>query len=160
VQFSQSTLISICHAATHMHQTHHRFQIFSFPSASSPLSPLSNELSFHVDLHMAQSPIVACGCTSIGELFGVEIGAQMTSVTLYAVKRNSQTSEEASKCGTVSREWAYLLSPAWQPSVHQTTRGMAALLASWYCMTKVMASRVESRALSILHRVTYFPPAV
>jgi hypothetical protein len=161
VQFTQSTLVSICHTATHVHQAHHRFQIFPDQKASSPSLPLSNELGFHVDLHTAQSPIIACGCTRLGELLSVEIGAQVaTSVTLYAIKRNAQALEATSKRGTVSREWTYLFSQAWQPSVHQTTRGMAALLSSLYCMTKVIPSKVEGRVLSILHRVTYFPPAV
>ena len=165
VQFTQSTLVSICHASTHVYQTHHRFQIFPNRTASSPSLPLSSKRGFHVDLHTSQCPIIACGCIRLQELFFSEIDDQdrTTSVVLYAVKRMAEAGEAAPKRSTVSREWTYLSSQAWQPSVPQTARGMAALLSSLYTLTKLVPSKgatAEGRVLSMLHEITYFPPAV
>jgi hypothetical protein len=162
MQFTQSTLVSICHTSTHVHQTHHRFQIFLNQTASSPSSSLSSKHGFHVDLHTSQCPIIACGCIHLQDLFCSEIGDQdsTTSVVLYAVKRMVEA-EGAPKPSTVSKEWTYLSSQAWQPSVPQTARGMAALLSSLYSLTKsVKGVAAEGRVLSMLHGLTYFPPAV
>ena len=165
VQFTRSTLVSVCHGSTHVHQSHHRFELFPGQTASSPLSPLSNELGFHVDLHTSKCPIIACGCTRLQDLFCCEIGDldRATSIVLYAVKRMVEAGETAPKGGTVSREWTYLSSQAWQPSVPQTARGMAALLSSLYCLTKLVSLKgvaAEGRVLSMLHGITHFPPAV
>jgi len=156
VQFTQSTLVSICHASTHVHQTHYRFQIF--PNLTTSL-PLTSKRSFHVDLHTPQCPIIACGCIRLQDLFCPEIGN--TSVVLYAVKRVAET--EAAPKRSISREWTYLSGQAWQPSVPQTARGMAALLSSLYILTKSVPSKgvvAEGRVLSMLHEITHFPPAV
>jgi hypothetical protein len=165
VQFTQSTLVSVCHASTHVNQTHHRFQIFSSQIASSPLSPLWTKLGFHVDLHTSQCPIISCGCIRLKDLFCLEIDAQgrTASVDLYAVRRMVEGGEAAAKRSTVSREWTYLSAQSWQPSVPQTARGMAALLSSLYCLTKLVPLKgvvVEGRVLSMLHGITNFPPAV
>jgi hypothetical protein len=165
VQFTQSTLVSICHTSTHVHQTHYRFQIFPNQTASSSSSPLSSKRGFHVDLHTSQCPIIACGCTHLQDIFYSEIGDQdlTTSVVLYAVKRMAEAGEGAPKRSTVSREWTYLFSQAWQPSVPQTARGMAVLLSSLYSLTKSVPSKgvaAEGRVLSMLHGITNFPPAV
>jgi len=165
VQFTQSTLVSICHASTHVHQTHYRFQIFPNRTASSPSLPRSSKRGFHVDLHTPQCPIIACGCIRLQDLFCSEIDDQEStiSVVLYAVKRMAEVGEAVPKRSTVSREWTYLFGQAWQPSVPQTARGMAALLSSLYCLTKSVPSKgvaAEGRVLSMLHEVTYFPPAV
>jgi hypothetical protein len=159
VQFTLSTLVSICHTSTHVHQTHFRFQIFPNLTASSPSSPLSSKRGFHVDLHTSQCPIIACGCIRLEDLFCSEIGDQ---VVLYAVKRMVETEEGDPKPSTVSREWTYLSSQAWQPSVPQTARGMAALLSSLYTLTKSVPLKgvaAEGRVLSMLHGITSFPPA-
>lgn len=165
MQFTQSTLVSVCHGSTHTHQSHHRFELFPEQTVSSPFSTLSNKLGFHVDLHTSKCPIIACGCTRLQDLFRCEIGdrGRPTSIVLYAVKRLVDTGETASKGGTVSREWTYLSSRAWQPSVPQTDRGMAALLSSLYCLTKLVSLKgvaAEGRVLSMLHGITHFPPAV
>ena len=165
VQFTQSTFVSICHTSTHVNQTHYRFQIFPNQTSSSSSSSRSSERGFHVDLHTSQCPIIACGCIRLQDLFCSEIGDQdqATSVVLYAVKRMAEAGEGAPKRGTVSREWTYLFSQAWQPSVPQTARGMAALLSSLYSLTKSVPSKgvaAEVRVLSMLHGITYFPPAV
>ncbi len=165
LQFTQSTLVSICHASTHVHQTHHRFQIFQNQTAPLPLLPLSSKRGFHVDLHTSQCPIIACGCIRLQDLFCSEIGDQgrTTSVVLYAVKRLGEAEEAAPKRGTISRERTYLSNQAWQPSVPQTARGMAALLSSLYTLTKLVPPKgvaAEGRVLSMLHGITYFPPAV
>ena len=165
VQFTQSTLVSICHTSTHVHQTHYRFQIFPNQTGSSPSLPLSSKRRFNVDLHTSQCPIIACGCIRLQDLFCSEIGDKdrTTSVVLYAVKRMAEAGEAPPKRSTVSREWTYLFGQAWQPSVPQTARGMAALLSSLYCLTKVVPSKgvaAEGRVLSMLHGITHFPPAV
>jgi len=157
VQFTRSTLVSICHASTHVHQTHYRFQIFPNITTSSPLP---SKRSFHVDLHTSQCPVIACGCIRLQDLFCSEMG-DTTSVVLYAVKRMPEA-ETAPKRST-SREWTYLSSQAWQPSIPQTARGMASLLSSLYILTKSVPSKgvvAEGRVLSMLHEITYFPPAV
>ena len=162
MQFTQSTLVSVCHSSTHVHQSHHRFELFPGQTASSPLS---NRLGFHVDLHTYKCPIMACGCTRLQDLFCCEIGdpGRATSIVLYAVKRIMEAGEAAPMGGTISREWTYLFSQAWQPSVPQTARGMAALLSSLYCLTKLVSLKgvaAEGRVLSMLHGITHFPPAV
>ena len=165
VQFTHSTLASICHASTHIHQTHCRFQIFPDQTTPLPSLPLLSKRGFHVDLHTSQCPIIACGCIRLQELFCSEIGDQdrTISVVLYAVKRTAETGEAIPKPSTISREWTYLCGQEWQPSVPQTARGMAALLSSLYCLTKSVPSKgvaAEGRVLSMLHGITYFPPAV
>ena len=165
VQFTQSTLVSICHDSTHVHQTHHRFQIFPNQTALLPSLPPSSKRGFHVDLHTSQCPIIACGCIRLQDLFCSEIGDKdrTISVVLYAVKRTAEAGEAVPKSSTISREWTYLFGQAWQPSVPQTARGMAALLSSLYCLTKSVPSKgvaAEGRVLSVLHGITYFPPAV
>ena len=162
VRFTQSTLVSICHASTHVQQTHYRFQIFPNQTAPLPSLPLCG---FHVDLHTSQCPIIACGCIRLQDLFCSEIGDQdrNISIVLYAVKRTVEAEEAVSKRSTISREWTYLSSQEWQPSVPQTSRGMAALLSSLYCLTKSVPLKgvaAERRVLSMLHGITYFPPAV
>ena len=164
MRFTQSTLVSICHTSTHVHQTHYRFQIFPNQTVSSPSPPLSSKRDFHVDLHTSQCPIIACGCIHLEDLFCSEIGDQdrTTSVVLYAVKRMAETEEGTPQRSTVSREWTYLSSQAWQPSVPQTVRGMAALLSSLYTLTRSVPSKgvaAEARVLSMFHGITYFPPA-
>ena len=105
-----------------------------------------------------------CGCIRLQDLFCSETSDQDgTSVVLYAVKRTAEAREAAPKRGTVSREWTYLSGQAWQPSVPQTARGMAALLSSLYSLTKSVPSKgvaAEGKVLSMLHGITYFPPAV
>jgi hypothetical protein len=164
VRFTQSTLVSICHASTHIHQTHHRFQIFPNQVAPPTCFPLSSKRGFQVDLHTSQSPVIACGCTRLQDLFCTEGGARVdTSIVLYAVKRQAVSGEAAPKGDTVSREKTYLFDQAWQPSVPQTTRGMAALLSCLYRLAHLIPLKgvaAEVRVLSTLHQITCFPPAV
>ena len=176
VQFTQSTLVSICHASTHVHQTHYRFPIFPSLAPPPPRVPLSTKRGFHIDLHTSQSPIIACGCTHLQDLFctggggGGEGGGgrgrdqvATTTIVLYAVKRKAESGEVATKRVTVSREKTYLFDQAWQPSVPQTARAMAALLSSLYRLTKsipLQGAVAEGKVLAVLHELTGFPPAV
>jgi hypothetical protein len=119
---------------------------------------------FHVDLHTSHSPIIACGCTRLQDLFCIRTDTQApTSTVLYVVNRKVESDEAAPKRGTISRDRTYLLDQAWQPSVPQTTRGMAALLSSLYRLTQSVPLKgvsAEGRVLSMLHKITSFPPAV
>jgi hypothetical protein len=68
-----------------------------------------------------------------------------------------------SKPVTKSKEHTYLADPAWQPSVLQTSRGMAALLSSLYLFVhsaNQKGSNGESNILAFLYTITKFPPAV
>jgi hypothetical protein len=146
----------------HTHRAHHRFPIF--PNQDTPPTHSPPKRSFHIDLHTSQYPIIACGCTRLRDLFGTEGDARVdTSIVLYAVKRQAEAGEAAPRGPTVSRERTYLFDHAWQPTVHQTTRGMAALLSCLYCLAHLISLKgvaVESSVLSILHQITFFPPAV
>jgi hypothetical protein len=64
---------------------------------------------------------------------------------------------------TKSKEHTYLADPAWQPSVLQTSRGMAALLSSLYLFVhsaNQKGSNGEANILAFLYTITKFPPAV
>jgi hypothetical protein len=164
VQFTQSTLVSICRSSTHVHQAHYRFQLSPDQATSAPRSSLSYKRGFHVDLHTSQSPIIACGCTRLENLFGTQTSDQVnTSIVLYTVKRKAEYGEGAPKREPVSREKTYLFEQAWQPSVPQTNRGMASFLSCLYCLTRSVPLKgvaAEVKVLSMLHQITGFPPAV
>jgi hypothetical protein len=164
VQFTQSTLVSICRSSTHIHQAHYRFQLSPDQAPAAPRSSLSCKRGFHVDLHTSQSPIIACGCTHLENLFGTQTGDKVnTSIVLYTVKRKAENGEGAPKREPVSREKTYLFEQAWQPSVLQTNRGMASFLSCLYCLTRSVPLKgvaAEVKVLSILHQITRFPPAV
>ena len=86
-----------------------------------------------------------------------------TSIVLFAVKRQAEAGETATKGPAVSRGKTYLFDKAWQPTVLQTTRGMAALLSCLYRMAHLISLKgvaVEASVLSVLHQITCFPPAV
>jgi hypothetical protein len=164
VRFTQSTLVSICRSSTHIHQANYRFQLALDQAPLASRSSLSCKRGFHVDLHTSQSPIIACGCTRLENLFDAQTGDQVnTTIVLYTVRRKAECGEGAPKREHVSREKTYLFEQAWQPSVLQTNRGMASLLSCLYCLTRLVPLNgvaAEVKVLSILHQITGFPPAV
>ena len=164
VQFTQSTLVSICRSSTHTHQAHYRFQLSPYQAPSAPCSSLSRKRDFHVDLHTSQSPIIACGCSHLENLFGTQTGDQVnTAIVLYTVRRKAEYGEGAPKRELVSREKTYLFEQAWQPGVLQTDRRMASFLSCLYCLTRsapLKGVAAEVKVLYILHQITGFPPAV
>ncbi|KAF7342761.1 putative bifunctional E2/E3 enzyme [Mycena sanguinolenta] len=172
VRFTQSTLISVCPASSHLNQAYRRFPLFqSRTCRSAPRAPTA---SFSVDLHTAHAPIVACGCTPIQRLFGSssesppsERTPHVNTLWLYAVRRKTEStsadSDAVEKRGTVSKESAYLSDAAWQPSVVQTPRGMAALLSSLYIFSHSVAQKgiaAEQKVLATAYAVLRFPPAI
>jgi hypothetical protein len=166
VCFSHSTLVSVCSASEHVNQSYRRFDLFS---TKSTIRPLNSTGDFHVDLHTSLSPVIVCKCTPLKEIFSstTDEGASNLPIhiTLYAVKRKNEAITEPQEFAPTSRskEQVYLADSAWQPSVPQTTRGMAALLSSLYTMVhsaNQKGSGGETNILSFLYAITRFPPAV
>ncbi|KAJ6451921.1 hypothetical protein C8R45DRAFT_1041477 [Mycena sanguinolenta] len=175
VRFTQSTLVSVCPASSHHNQAYRRFPLFQSRTFSS-VSRAPTAL-FSVDLHTAHAPIVACGCTPIQRLFASSKSPPSEETTktlwLYAVRRNTVTesvsadsdadSDAGEKRRTVSKQSAYLSDAAWQPSVVQTPRGMAALLSSLYLFSHSVAQKgiaAEQKVLATAYAVLRFPPAI
>ncbi|KAF8189626.1 hypothetical protein K438DRAFT_2019046 [Mycena galopus ATCC 62051] len=166
VQFSQSTLVSVCPSSSHFNQGQRRFTLFptkTSPTISAPVAP------FSVDLHTSHAPIVACGCTPIQSLFSSprSPGPEQSTVWLYAVKRKTDIKPAGAAAGqpraSASKQSMYLSEPAWQPSVDQTPRGMAALLSSLYLFAHSVAQKgiaAEQKVLAVAYAVLRFPPAI
>jgi hypothetical protein len=168
VRFTRSTLVSVCPSSTHTNQNYRRFELFPGKTSTSQTRS-TNAHNFFVDFHTSQSPIVACGCTSLKQLFTPTVNLEgkipPSVVVLYAVKRKNDTAAETadSKRGTASKQGMYLADAAWQPSVLQSSRGMAALLSSLYLLAHSVAQKGidgEQKVLAIMYAVTRFPPAV
>ena len=73
------------------------------------------------------------------------------------------TESQTSKPVTKSKEHIFLADPAWQPSVLQTQRGMAAMLSSLYVFVhsaNQKGSVGEANILAFLYSITRFPPAI
>ncbi|KAJ7472963.1 hypothetical protein B0H11DRAFT_1345488 [Mycena galericulata] len=166
VRFLQSTLVSVCPSSSHQNQGYRRFPLFP---AKIPSLAAERTGSFSVDLHTSHAPIVACGCTPIRDLFTPpgSLTPEQTSIWLYAVKRKTESATDmtasADKRGTVSKESMYLNDAAWQPSVEQTPRGMAALLSSLYLFAHSVAQKgvgAEQKVLALAYGVLRFPPAI
>ncbi|KAF7326486.1 hypothetical protein MSAN_02509900 [Mycena sanguinolenta] len=132
--------------------TRHTAVSRSSRAALAGVHPAPRPRLFSVDLHTAHAPIVACGCTPIQRLFGSssesppsERTPHVNTLWLYAVRRKTEStsadSDAVEKRGTVSKESAYLSDAAWQPSVVQTPRGMAALLSSLYIFSHSVAQK-------------------
>jgi len=120
---------------------------------------------FQVDLHTSHSPITACRCAILQDLFCTNPHTMSsTTVVLYAVKRKIETAGDgAAEPATVSKQRTYMVDSSWHPSIPQTTRGMAALLSSLYHLAQSIPSKgaaAESKVLSMLYEITRFPPAV
>ncbi|KAF8148358.1 hypothetical protein K438DRAFT_1989266 [Mycena galopus ATCC 62051] len=166
VQFSQSTLVSVCPSSSHLNQGQRRFTLFPTktpPTIPAPVAP------FSVDLHTSNAPIVACGCTPIQSLFSSprSPGPEQSTVWLYAVKRKTEIKPAGAAAGqpraSASKQSMYLSEPAWQPSVDQTPRGMAALLSSLYLFAHSVAQKgiaAEQKVLAVAYAVLRFPPAI
>ncbi|KAJ7689505.1 hypothetical protein B0H14DRAFT_3051045, partial [Mycena olivaceomarginata] len=183
VRFTQSTLVSVCPSSSHLNQGHRRFPLF--PAKTRDIITLEPLTPFSVDLHTSHAPIVACGCTPVRRLFSSPSPSpgspapEQTTVLLYAVQRkNDATSKSKSKSKaaaalgpdkpqrvttTASKESMFLDDAAWQPSVEQTTRGMAALLSSLYLFAHSVAQKgvaAEQKVLAAAYAVLRFPPAI
>ncbi|KAK7050214.1 putative bifunctional E2/E3 enzyme [Favolaschia claudopus] len=177
-KFTWSTLVSVCPSATHSNIGHRRFPLFSnlaVPAAANTISlPPTTQSSHFIDLHTANSPIVACSCTPIKELFAAPANADASSLILYAVKRhanedaieNSGLKELAGTTNrnrTVSKESMYLADAAWQPDIRQSARGIAALLSSLYLLAQSVPRKgaaAEQCVLALGYAVLRFPPAI
>lgn len=143
-----------------MNQVYRRFGIFQGQSLV-PV-PKAPEKDFYVDFHTDHAPIIACGCTSLKDLFLTNEGST-TTISLYVIKRKSRSKEELSEHAKKSKERMYIADSAWQPSIPQTERGMAAFLSSLFRLAYSIPIRgtvAEDRMLSILYQITSFPPAV
>ncbi|TFK70120.1 hypothetical protein BDN72DRAFT_795723 [Pluteus cervinus] len=164
--FTQSTLVSVCPTSEHKHNsaTYKRFDLFP----TKTVAPLSNghfedgTQSF-IDLHTSETPIVACGCTPLSQLFPCPPDGSV-SITLYAVKRNTNKDDKSNISGLLgTKESTYLSTSAWQPSISQSSRGMSALLSSLYVLAHSVSKRgivAEQKVLSTIYALTRFPPAV
>ncbi|KAJ7472928.1 hypothetical protein B0H11DRAFT_1919124 [Mycena galericulata] len=164
VQFSQTTLVSVCHATSHLHQGARRFPLFS-GKIETPVRLRQDP--FAIDLHTSQAPIIACGCTLIKDLFSSTAQAVEgpRSLVLYAVKRRLPeiSDREAARQKLASKQSMYLADPAWHPSIPQTARGMAALLSSLYLLAHSVAQKQEAgeqKVLALAYIILRFPPAV
>lgn len=160
VEFTQWTLVSVCHSSMHADAGHRRFEIFQDKVCETPVQVRKHD--FHVDLHTSQSPITACGCTRLRDLFLTTEGADRAVVVLFAVKRKAETDMTFYHL-LKSKERTYIADAVWQASVKQTERGMAALLSSLYQLAHSMILRgtaTEDKVLSILYEMTHFPPSV
>lgn len=120
---------------------------------------------FQVDLHTSHSPIIACRCSTLEDLFCTDPHTKSsTTVVLYAVKRKIEIAGDgAAKPATVSKQQTYMVDSSWHPSIPQTTRGMAALLSSLYRLAQSIPLKgavAEGKVLSMLYEITRFPPAV
>ncbi|PVF99226.1 hypothetical protein CPB86DRAFT_315970 [Serendipita vermifera] len=166
VRFSRSTLVSVCSQSEHTHQSYRRFDL---SSPKPRVQPIISTGDFYVDLHTSTSPIIVCRCTPLKDIFlPTEDDTGVNSslhITLYAVRRKNDvnTNLQASNSANRSKERVYLVDSAWQPSVLQTRRGMAALLSSLYTLVHAAnqkGTNGESNILAFLYAITRFPPAV
>ena len=158
----QSTLVSVCPAASHINRDHRRFPLF--PGKDPAKKGLPSGCDIAIDLHTCNSPVMVCGCTRLKDLFGPLEGSA-TPVILYVVKRTSEVGGDIpnAKQTGVSKQSTYLTDAAWQPSVKQTPRGMAAFLSSLYLLATSGSRKgvtAETNVLSGLYQITRFPPAV
>ncbi|TFK70123.1 hypothetical protein BDN72DRAFT_896704 [Pluteus cervinus] len=167
--FSQSTLVSVCPTSEHKHSSpnYKRFDLCQTEAVdAAPDNHSENGSQPFIDLHTAETPIVACGCTPLRQLFSCPPDSS-ASIVLYAVKRNTGQESEDDKsdiCGPSStKEATYVATPAWQPSIGQSSRGMSALLSSLYVLAHSVGKRgiaAEQKVLSTMFALTRFPPAV
>ncbi|KAG6918190.1 hypothetical protein DXG01_015978 [Tephrocybe rancida] len=155
----------VCSSVLHKNPDYRRFP---FPGPATSLTPTKGRGKlFEIDLHTTSCPIIVCGCTRIKDVFpsnGLQSGDAM--VTLYAVKRrcdNSATPGSKHAAVPTTKQSAYQLNSAWQPSVVQTPRGMAALLSSLLVLSETVRKQgvtSENKILTTLFSITRFPPAV
>jgi hypothetical protein len=148
-----------------VNQSVRRFPLFSKEPIVQPLT--TGE--YTIDLHTSISPIIVCKCTQLKDIFTSAADHDASNppihVTLYAVKRKNEATTEPPKLtfATRSKEKVYLADSAWQPSVLQTSRGMAALLSSLYTLAHSANQKGTggmSNILNFLYAITRFPPAV
>ncbi|KAK0243779.1 hypothetical protein EDD85DRAFT_173202 [Armillaria nabsnona] len=152
---TRSTLVSVCSSLKHTTLNHRRFDLFSHKTYLNRVSESMGP--FCVDLHTSRSPILACGCARLNELFS----PTSQEISLYVVKRHRQHSNTGGK-GVTSKQSMYLSDMSYQPCIIQTPRGMSAFLASLYRLCAIVAdkgSAAERRIISSLYTITRFPPA-
>ena len=165
----KTTLLSICSASTHTNQNYRRFDLF--PELNKPKEndiPASDGAqappAFSVDLHTSDCSIVACGCSTLRDLFPHIATSKRTDLLLFVVKRTNEKSEaDRMRRIAVTREATYVATSSWQPSIEQSRRGMAALLSSLYVFSHAVGqkgSTTEYMVLSVMQTITRFPPAV
>ncbi|KAK0202192.1 hypothetical protein DFS33DRAFT_1060450 [Desarmillaria ectypa] len=155
---TRSTLVSVCSSSKHTTQNHRRFDIFRHKTYLNQASESMGR--FFIDLHTSQSPILACGCARLSELFP----PTNQEISLYVVKRHLQytNTQNVGSKGVASKQSMYLSDMSYQPCTVQTPRGMSAFLASLYrlcALVAVKGSAAERRVISSLYTITRFPPA-
>ncbi|KAK0457420.1 uncharacterized protein EV420DRAFT_1548064 [Desarmillaria tabescens] len=155
---TRSTLVSVCSSSKHTTQNHRRFDLFCHKTYFNRASESTGH--FFIDLHTSQSPILACGCARLSELFP----PTNEEISLYAVKRHRQpdNTQNVGNKGVASKQGMYLSDMSYQPCTVQTPRGMSAFLASLYRLCALVAdkgSAAERRIISSLYTITRFPPA-
>ncbi|KAG6844814.1 hypothetical protein H0H87_003481 [Tephrocybe sp. NHM501043] len=167
VRFVWTTLVSLCTSSLHKNLDHRRFS-FSMSTLPSPAAPMTGKKqAFEIDFHTSSCPVVVCGCTRLKDILPRNTEhCRDTQVTLYAVKRTCEKKSVPTSKHTgipISKQSVYQFDDAWQPSMHQTPRGMAALLSSLHVLSEVVRQKgvvSENRVLAALYSVTRFPPAV
>ncbi|KAJ6518100.1 hypothetical protein C8R47DRAFT_1086007, partial [Mycena vitilis] len=160
LRFARSTLVSVCPALNHPHRGCHRFPLFKDKVFAEKRVPVPGP--FAIDLHTSDSPIIACGCTPIKDLFPAPAAVE-NAVLLYAVKRHTEIPDPPEKRDIVSKQSMYLADAAWHPAVPQTPRGMSALLSSLYLLAHSVAQKGvagEQKVLALVYAQLRFPPAV
>jgi hypothetical protein len=165
----KTTLLSICSVSTHTNQNYRRFDLFpelgKIKANNVPASDGAQaQPAFSVDLHTSECSIVACGCSTLRDLFPHMATAKRTDLLLFVIKRTNEKSEaERMRRIAATREATYVATLSWQPSIEQSRRGMAALLSSLYMFSHAVGqkgSTTEAMALSVMQTITRFPPAV
>ncbi|KAG6918191.1 hypothetical protein DXG01_015979 [Tephrocybe rancida] len=170
VRFVWSTLVSVCSTVLHLNQDHRRFTfpgLISSPASTIPVRRKAK--SFEIDFHTSSCPVVVCGCATLKDILLLNGNSDANgdiTATLYTVKRTCNNNDaSSSKHGAIpiSKQSAYQLDTAWQPSTPQTSRGMAALLASLFVLSEMVRKQglaSENKVLAALYSITRFPPAV
>lgn len=139
---------------------------------------------YEIDFHTLSLPIIVCGCSRLRDVFLRDGNSSSNfTLTLYVVKRscdevvapisnalvsnalvsNASVSNASVLNASVSKQSTFKSEAAWQPSVRQTQRGMAALLSSLFVLSQMVRKygiESENKLLAVLYSFTCFPPAV
>ncbi|KAJ7636568.1 hypothetical protein FB45DRAFT_447877 [Roridomyces roridus] len=166
VRFTHSALVSVCPLSSHLDQGNRFMPLFpvkAFEAADRQTSmPRSTGSGFKVDLHTSGAPIIACGCVSIRQLLSSSTVTATGTIWLYAVKRTLPTGNGDAEQDKDKKHSAFLDDAAWQPSVEQTPRGMAALLSSLFLFGSSLDPKGDGlrKVLAAAFAVLRFPPAI
>ncbi|KAG6886551.1 hypothetical protein C0992_003430 [Termitomyces sp. T32_za158] len=166
VRFVWSTLVSVCSEGIHSNEGYRRFpfSVAESPSSSS-ISTIENSRPYEIDFHTSSLPVVVCGCSTLKDVFLREENSSGDNITLtlYVVKRSRGEAVAPVSNIPVSMQSSFQSEAAWQPSIHQTQRGMAALLSSLLVLSQMVRKKgteSENKLLAVLYSFTRFPPAV